>query len=349
MTFLHYLRDQLRLILCWFMFIGATVLVIWLTPNAPFNLASMIYLSLIGSVILFSYFSMDYTRKRKWWAQLEQQEEIDIGQPNLEKAFSHEERLYQSYFNNLHQEHFLLLNNVQQQAQEQKDYIDSWVHEIKIPLASLSLITENIEDDISDKRYLQLRENIHRMDDYVEQVMYYSRLDSFSKDYLIRSYSLKQLVQNIVRHSSHLFIEKNIRFDLIGEDRRVLTDDKWLTFILNQLLGNALKYTYPNGQITVAISHNERGSWLILTDSGIGIPAEDLRRIFDKGFTGTNGRNEEVNSTGLGLYLAKNLTEKLGHQLFVESIVGTGTTVTLLFPTLAYYNESDDSSFISKS
>lgn len=346
MTFTNYLRDQFRLILLWISLISLTGFILWLTPEVKFNLPSLVYIALLGFILVFIFLSLDYTRKKKFWQQMEVNSNQYVETPNLMDARSHEEILYQDYFNEMHREHFLLLNDVKQQSQEQKDYIDSWVHEIKVPLASLNLISETIEDDISEKRFNQLRNNLKRMDDYVEQVLYYSRLDSFSKDYLIKSYSLKKMVQQTVRKSADYFIQNNIKFSLEGEDFAVLTDEKWLEFILNQLINNGIKYTDSGGSLNVSLSKNDRGVWLTLTDTGIGIPQEDLQRIFDKGFTGKNGRNEETNSTGLGLYLAKSLAEKLGHHLYVESQLGKGTSFQILFPHLNYYSETEESFMI---
>ncbi|MEG0255378.1 sensor histidine kinase [Vagococcus sp.] len=342
MTFFNYLKDQFRLILLWLGFNCLTGFILWLTPEVKFNFASLFYIFLLGMILLAIFLGLDYQQRKRWWQQLELDSDQYVETPSLSNARTYEEELYQEYFNEMHREHFLLLNNVKQQSEEQKDYIDSWVHEIKVPLASLTLISETIEDDISEKRYNQLRNNLNRMDDYVEQVLYYSRLDSFSKDYLINSYSLKRIVQQTIRDSKEYFIQKNIRFSLVGEDYAVLTDEKWLHFILNQLISNGIKYTESGGSITISFSKNERGTWLNVADTGIGIPTEDLQRIFDKGFTGNNGRNEETNSTGLGLYLAKSLSEKLGHHLYVESQVGKGTSFQLLFPHLNYYAETDE-------
>lgn len=346
MTFLKYLRDSLRLIFLWFVFVGLTGFILWLTPEVQINFPSLIYILLIGLILLFTFLAFDFSRRNKWWQQLELDSDAFVETPRLTSARSNEEQLYQDYFNELQSEQHALLNNVKSQSNEQKDYIDSWVHEIKVPLASLNLISESIEDDLSERRYNQLRSNLKRIDDYVEQVLYYSRLDSFSKDYLIKSYSLKNIVQHTVKESADYFIQKNIRLTIEGEDQSVLTDEKWLQFILNQLINNALKYTDTGGQVTISFSKNERGTWLTISDTGIGIQPEDLGRIFNKGFTGNNGRNEETNSTGLGLYLAKSLTEKLGHHLYVESYVGKGTSFQLLFPHLNYYADSNENFMI---
>ncbi len=348
MTFFNYLKDQFRLILLWICLVSLIGFILWLTPDVNLNLPSLIYIAILGFFLLFFFLSLDYVQKKKFWQQIELDSTEYVETPNLSNAKSHEELLYQDYFNEMHREHFLILNDIKQQTQEQKDYIDSWVHEIKIPLASLSLISETIEADISEKRFNQLRTNIKRMDDYVEQVLYYSRLDSFSKDYLIKSHSLKRIVQQAIRESSDYFIQNNIKFALVGEDYSVLTDEKWLHFILNQLISNGIKYTPPGGSLTITFNKNKRGTWLTVTDTGIGIPTEDLQRIFDKGFTGQNGRNDETNSTGLGLYLAKELSEKLGHHLYVESFPDKGTSFQLLFPHLNYYSETDELFMLDK-
>lgn len=346
MTFLYYLKDQLRLILLWFVFIFLTAFILWLTPNVSLNSRSLIYICFLGFLLLMIHLVFEYVRKKKWWACLEKNHTAAHITPKLDSADTQEELLYQNYFNELHQEHFILMNEIKKHAQEQKDYIDSWVHEIKIPLSSLNLISEVIEDDISEKRFNQLTDNLQRIDDYVEQVMYYSRLDDFSKDYLIHSYSLKKVVQKTVKQHANQFIKKGIRFSMTGDDYFILTDEKWLQFILNQLISNAVKYTPDGGSISVHLKKNSLGVWLSITDTGIGVPFEDIQRVFDKGFTGNNGRNEEVNSTGLGLYLAKNLTEKLGHQMYVVSVVDEGTTFQILFPHLNYYSDGSDETFI---
>ncbi|WP_297076499.1 ATP-binding protein, partial [uncultured Enterococcus sp.] len=132
------------------------------------------------------------------------------------------------------------------------------------------------------------------------------------------------------------------RFSIFGEDEVVLTDPKWVAFIYRQILANAIKYTDESGSVMTRIEKQEKGVCLHIVDTGIGIPPEDLKRIFDKGFTGSNGRNAQVHSTGLGLYLAKNLAQKLGIDLTVSSVWKEGTTVSLFFPKLSYYNEYEE-------
>lgn len=208
-----------------------------------------------------------------------------------------------------------------------------------MPLAASELLVRSIEFDIDDQKYTLLENELAKIDEYVEQVLYYARLDSFSRDYLIQEYELKSIIQPVIRSQANYFIQKNLRYEIIGEDQRVLTDAKWVAFIFKQILSNAIKYTPDHREIIISIEKNQQGISLAIKDSGIGIPKEDLSRIFDKGFTGSNGRLSKTHSTGLGLYLAKSLAEKLGIQLLAESIVGEGTTMTLFFPILNFYNE----------
>ena len=230
-------------------------------------------------------------------------------QEYLNTAEKEEELLVQTYINGLLQEHQQTMQQAINNQQDQKDYIDSWVHEIKVPLAAITLLVQSVEDDIPEKKY-----------------------------YLLEN-ELGKIVQSVVRTQANYFIQKRLQFSIEGEDEAVLTDRKWVIFIFRQLLSNAVKYTPEGGTITVLISKNKQGVYLSLKDSGIGIPTQDQRRIFDKGFTGENGRKSEQHSTGLGLYLAHSLAKKLGHDLTVESTEGQGTTMTLFLPSISYYYE----------
>ena len=317
MNFFKYLKDQWSLLLGWLFFVLLTIFVMWLAPNILVDWTMVGYLALIQAVFLFFYLLVRY----------------------LSKRHTEEEKLVEDYINQLIREHQEVMQEAISNQQDQKDYIDSWVHEIKVPLAASELLVRSIEFDIDDQKYTLLENELAKIDEYVEQVLYYARLDSFSRDYLIQEYELKSIIQPVIRSQANYFIQKNLRYEIIGEDQRVLTDAKWVAFIFKQILSNAIKYTPDHREIIISIEKNQQGISLAIKDSGIGIPKEDLSRIFDKGFTGSNGRLSKTHSTGLGLYLAKSLAEKLGIQLLAESIVGEGTTMTLFFPILNFYNE----------
>ena len=339
MKFLSYLKDQWSMILGWLFFVGLTIFVMWLAPNIMIDWGTVGYLALIQGVFLIFYLFDNYLSKRRWWGKLANLQQTSPLQNYLSGSHTEEEKLVEEYINQLIREHQTVMQEAITNQQDQKDYIDSWVHEIKVPLAASELLVRSIEFDIDDQKYTLLENELAKINEYVEQVLYYARLDSFSKDYLIQEYELKSIIQPVMRSQANYFIQKNLRYEIVGEDQRVLTDAKWVTFIFKQILSNAIKYTPDNKEIIISIEKGKSGVSLAIKDTGIGIPKEDLARIFDKGFTGTNGRLSKTHSTGLGLYLAKSLAEKIGIELIAESTEGEGTTMTLFFPILNFYNE----------
>lgn len=339
MTIWKYLKDQNLLLLGWLLFVAMTAFVMWLLPGEQVDWGTIGYLALLEGVVLVVFLAVHYSFKKSWWKKLDVAEAESVMQNYLTGARTEEEQLQQNYINQVIREHQESMQQFVENQEEQKDYIDSWVHEIKVPLAASKLLLQSIEFDIPDEKFMQLENEWNKIDGYVEQVLYFARMDSFTKDYLIQETSLKGIIQPLLRNQANYFIQKNLHYTVVGEDQTVLTDGKWIGFIFNQLLSNAIKYTPENGSITITLSRDQKGVRLLLTDTGIGIPQEDLRRIFDKGFTGQNGRYSEMHSTGLGLYLAQNLSQQLGVELTAESEVGKGTTMSLYFPALSYYQE----------
>ena len=345
-----FLKDQWILIVFWFIGLGILNLVLILDPNQTFNIDNLIYVSLLLTVFFLFLLAGLYVYYSKWYREIE--EKRDTGEDGLlsflDGAMNEEQHFIQDYINDILVLHQKEINRLTKAQQYQKDFVDSWVHEIKVPLAGTKLIIESLEDDIPERKLYQLENELKKMNHYVEQVLYFSRIDSFSRDYLLQEYSLEKIINTVIRDNALYFIQNHLTLEFDAEDQKVLTDEKWLIFIVEQILSNSIKYTPVGGTITIGLSKNNLGAWLTITDTGIGIPLEDQRRIFDKGFTGYNGRvDTSHHSTGLGLYLAKNLSEKLGHRLFVESTVGEGTTFKILFPFLTYFNdESEESQFI---
>lgn len=338
MTFIKYLKDRLLVLLGWAVLSLLLIFMVWLTPDLHGFWDNLSYLLILQLFLVFLFFTIDYYRRKKWYRTYDKQEESHL-QHFIESAANNEEQLIQEYVNQQVREHHLMMEQLLDSQKDQKDYMDSWIHEIKVPLAAVDLILNSIEFDIPDDKFVLLQNEIQQIDEYVEQILYYSRSDEFVNDYLIQEYSLKKIIQPIIRSQANYFIQKNLQLTLTDEDAKVLTDAKWIEFIFRQLLSNAIKYTPDHGQINITIEKKSGGIALILQDSGIGIPSEDLGRIFDKGFTGENGRKAQQHSTGLGLYLAKTLAGKLGVELTAESTMNEGTTMTLFFPRLDYYHE----------
>ncbi len=200
------------------------------------------------------------------------------------------------------------------------EYYTLWAHQIKTPIAAMRLTLQNEDTQFSRR----LMSDLGRVERYVEMVLAYLRLDGESTDYLLREYDLDSIIKSSVRKFSGEFIDRKLSLDFQPTGVKVITDEKWLSFVLEQLLSNALKYT-PSGRITIRL---EEPSVLLIEDTGIGIAPEDLPRIFEQGFTGHNGRSDK-RASGLGLYLCRRVCKNLGHAISVGSEPGKGTVVKL--------------------
>jgi signal transduction histidine kinase len=204
--------------------------------------------------------------------------------------------------------------------QDMTDYYTLWAHQIKTPIAAMHLLLQDADTPQGNA----LSGELVKIEEYVEMVLSYLRLDSETSDYVLRQCSLDDIVRAAVRKYARLFILKKITLRFEETRRVVLTDEKWLGFVIGQVLSNALKYTPEGGTIRVYGD----GETLAVSDTGIGIREEDLPRVFEKGFTGYNGR-EDRKSTGIGLYLCRRILRKLGHGITVSSRPGRGTIVRL--------------------
>ena len=217
-------------------------------------------------------------------------------------------------------------------SQEYREYIETWVHEVKTPISSSSLIIENNKNETTRNLY----EELVKIEDYVDQVLFYSRSNSVEKDYVIKQTTLKELVSSALRKNSTMFIEGKISVQTSALDKTVFTDVKWTDFILGQILMNSVKYRSDLPKIEIYGLQSENNVTLVIADNGIGIPKKDLGRVFEKGFTGTNGRST-AKSTGIGLYLCKKLCDKLNLGISIASAEHSGTMVSIVFPKSNMY------------
>ncbi|MGV8980552.1 sensor histidine kinase [Clostridium sp.] len=209
-----------------------------------------------------------------------------------------------------------------------REYIETWVHEIKTPIASTRLIIDNNENKITKNIEYEMK----KVENYIDQILYYSKSNDAYKDYIIKKISLIAIVRNVIKNNSKDFINKKISVDIDNADGIVYSDAKWLEFIINQIIGNSVKYCNKNGgKITIYSITNVNNIVLNIEDNGIGIVDYDLSRVFEKGFTGENGR-QFGKSTGIGLYLCNKLCGKLGLRLILISKERQGTKVSIIFP-----------------
>lgn len=227
------------------------------------------------------------------------------------------------------------LSCIEQENREYREYLDSWVHEIKTPITSARLIVENEKNPIT----LRIDDELRKIDAYVEQVLYYARSTDVEKDFKVEKTTLQALVYAALKTYSKPLIQAGGKPVMNGLNIPVVADSKSCTFVIGQILSNAIKYRKDDLQIEFSVKVEKNAISLFISDNGIGISAADLPRVFDKGFTGENGRCYSK-STGIGLYLSQKLCQKMNIALSISSILRQGTTVTMVFPTESYLWEA---------
>lgn len=213
-----------------------------------------------------------------------------------------------------------------------KEYVELWIHEIKLPVASLRLAIHN-QGEKKDPAKQKMTGAIHRIQGYLDQILYYVRSENTEKDYRIRYCSLSDLIRAVAMENKDELLGSQIQLQVSVGEIQVLTDEKWLIFVLNQLINNSIQYCdRKKAEQKICLNASNEGQRVVLQvyDNGIGMPSQDVPRAFEKSFTGENGRNYR-RSTGMGLYIVKKLCDKLGHRIRLESVRGEYTKVTLEF------------------
>ena len=266
--------------------------------------------------------TMDFINYRKSYKKLKFLEENIINdREDLPKSLDIRIDYYHKIIEKLYEELEKLTQENRQKNTDMVDYYSMWVHQIKTPIAAMNFLLDNEE---VDQKILQ--QELFKIERYVEMVLTYIRLDSTSSDYVITKINLDEVVKDSVKKYATIFINKKIKLNYVSYETIVISDKKWLSFAFEQILGNSVKYSGTGGEITIETCENK----LVIEDNGIGIKEEDLPRIFEKGFTGFNGRYEKK-SSGLGLYLCKKTLDKLGHHIEISSKVGEGTRIEITF------------------
>ncbi len=230
-----------------------------------------------------------------------------------------------------------MLENVNQYKYSQEDYkeyIEMWIHEIKTPIATSKMIIENNKSEITKS----IDEELNKIDNYIEQALYYARSNTVEKDYYIKKNNLKDIVNEVIRKNRAVLITEKVSVNTHDLEMEVNTDSKWIVFILNQIIQNSIKYMKNNNldQINIYAKQGKENITLYIEDNGIGIKEGEINRVFEKGFTGTNGRISSKKSTGIGLYICKKLCDKLGIAIELNSTQDKGTQVILRFPNDSY-------------
>lgn len=315
------LKGIILLILCCLTF--ATVFSLYNLPVEPVAYASILCIS-IGLLFLIVDFFYLY-KKHKLLQELK--DNIILNFDNLPESKDVIEKDYYDLLTIIYKQNLQTAYNADISRSDLVDYYTLWAHQIKTPISAMHLILQSEESDLNSELSMEL----FKVEQYVEFVLQYLRLESMSSDLVLRKQSLDNIVKQAVRKYSRMFIRKKIKLNFKELNCDVLTDEKWLVFVIEQLLSNALKYTKA-GTISIYMDNVSKKT-LVIEDTGIGIRAEDLSRIFERGFTGYNGRWDKK-STGLGLYLCKQILNKLSHNIIIESKVDKGTKVKINLETV---------------
>lgn len=333
MKFEDYLKDKSYFIIIYFL--GAVIIFLMLLVfkiEFSLNLAILIVLlSVFISIILIDYFRKK-TFYQKLFNDLKRLDKSYLVLEMLNEPDFYEGRLLYQALEDINKSMCENVNFYKNNINDFKEYIEMWIHEVKLPIASLVLMMHNKK---IDKKVI---EQINRIDTLVEQVLYYERSENAEKDYLIKEVHLQKIIHELALKNKDNFLEQNIDFLVSNKDVKVYTDSKWLEFILNQIINNSIKYKKDHNSF-IKIEIEETSDLVIISviDNGIGIPKSDIPRVFDKSFTGENGRIRNK-STGMGLFICKNLCTKLGHKIEIDSVKDEYTKVSILISNNEFYN-----------
>lgn len=339
MKLIKYLLDKIPQIIISIM--GFTITIFML--NA-FKVESTlkIAITIIFFIACIFNIGIDYFRKYKFYQSLSNTLDV-LDKKYLILEMINKPNFYEGeiFYQTLYDINKSMIENVKEynlSIIDFKEYVEMWIHEVKIPISSLTLLIHNNQEKI-DKRYV---EQIRKLDNYIDQILYYVRSENAEKDYIIKEKSLQEIIKNVVLKNKDDLLASKVKLDVNVNNIKVLTDAKWLEFILNQIINNSIKYKRNNVEsyIKIIAKEDKEKTYLSIYDNGIGIPKKDIPRVFEKSFTGENGRIT-AKSTGMGLYIVKKLCDKLGHKINIESKKNEYTKITIIFYNNDFYKIKD--------
>lgn len=288
-------------------------------------------------VIIASYFIgilIEYYTKNKFYKRfiniLNELEEKYLINEIINSPSFLEGRILKESLNEIDKSMIENINKYKYFQEEYKEYIELWIHEIKLPIAVSKMVIENNKNDATKS----INEELNKVENYIEQALFYARSNTVEKDYYIRKSNLKEIVNESIRKNKNSLIQEKVNLNLHDLESEVYTDSKWLIFILNQIIQNSVKYMKKDNKKEIEIYSVKGNENIILyiKDNGIGIKIGEISKVFEKGFTGTNGRKSNKKSTGIGLYLCKKLCDKFGINIILNSKENEGAEVKIVFP-----------------
>lgn len=333
MKFARYMQDRWKTIIL-LLFGVVTIEIFLLLYHVSVFLHIYILFAVFAAFLLGSF--LEYQSKKSFYedvlGKLSQLEEKYLIVEMLNPADTMEEQLLDGILQEANKAMLEKVNEYKYIQEEYKDYIELWIHEIKLPIATSKMIIENNKNDVT----MSIDEEINEIEGYTEQALFYARSNHANKDYCVTECKVKDIVNESVKRNKQTLINKKIAIQIENADQTIYTDPKWVSFILNQIIQNSIKYRKEIGaEICFTAEEKKDSVVLSIRDNGIGIRQGEVARVFDKGFTGSNGRIAKK-STGIGLYLCKKLCDKLGLGIELSAEDNVGTEVRLVFPKNSY-------------
>ena len=337
MSLFKYIKDSKRPILFFFLTILTIDLILITSTDLDKSLLDILYMNLLLLSISVIFLVISYIKWRNTYKDLKKaldfEKNIDSVSPKGNKL---EQMLIRDVINIKNREKLKETNELKDNLEEINDYIVKWVHEIKIPLSVCELISDRIEEKGDYDLSKELRQELERINFLVNQVIHISRASSYSHDLVVEEVNLSTLVKSVIKNNMNSLIAKKIELEIGNLDFKIFSDRKWVYYVIEQIINNACKYVDVNGKIDIKGQETDECVVLFIKDNGIGIPAKDIDRIFDRGFTGENGR-KKGKSTGMGLYICKKIADKLNFNIEVSSQVGKYTEFKIYFYKLSDY------------
>ena len=336
MRFKEYLKDKI-IYISLLVFAVITIEILLIPYDMQIFIKIYVAVAIIAAFLI--RFLVEYYSKKNYYDTVksrirELQEEYLIMEV-LPKADFTEANILEDAIRDIGKSMLENVNKYKYLQEDYKDFIELWIHEIKIPIATSKMIVENNKNEIT----ASINEELDKIDNYTEQALFYARSNTVEKDYIVRKIQLKEIVNASILKNKAQLIQNKISIDTKNLDETVCTDSKWCIFIINQIIQNSIKYSKnADRQIEIYGERKKENIILYIKDNGIGIKESEITRVFEKGFTGENGRITGKKSTGIGLYLCKKLCDKLCIGLELNSKKDEGTEVKLIFPNNSFIN-----------
>ena len=336
MKFKDFIKDKkIEIILMLFSTMSIEIILL------AYQIQLIVRVYVVASIILSLLISMliEYYSKKSYYNNLlEKLDELDqkyLLSEVISKANFQDGNLFKEILEETGKSMLENVNKYKYAQEDYKEYIELWIHEIKTPISASKLIIENNKNEITKN----IEEELDKIENYTEQALYYARSNTVEKDYIITKTNLKDIVNMSIIKNKTIILNNKIELDIHDLEKQVYTDSKWVVFILNQVIQNSIKYSQNENQsIEIYAEEQKEKVTLYIKDNGLGIKKSELSRVFEKGFTGENGRIIGKKSTGIGLYLCKKLCDKLQLAININAEQNVGTEVTIVFPKGSFSN-----------